>query len=73
MKEIIRRILADTPTFFKRLRWFGLSVVATGVALTQVSGAPAIIEHIGDHLTWVGGVIVAISTLAVSNPEDLKK
>ncbi len=73
MKEIIKRILLDTPKFFKRLRWFGLSVTASGVAITQVSGAPELIAHIGEDMIWVGAVIAAVSTLTVSNPEDINK
>jgi len=71
--EIIKRFVADTPTFFKRLRNIGASISATGIALVAINGVPHTIIAIATQMIWVGSVVAAVSQLACKNPEELKK
>jgi hypothetical protein len=73
MKHIIERLLADTPTFFKKLQVLGGSLAGLGVTLSSVQGIPANIVGIASHLIWVGGTIVAVAQFAMKNTPDEKK
>lgn len=71
MKEILKRLSAETPTFFKRLRAFGLSLTGTGTALVAIPGIPEKLSYYAGSAIWVGAVIAAVSQLTCKSPDNL--
>jgi hypothetical protein len=66
--NIIQRVTAPTPKFFKILRAVGLSLAAVGASLlTAPVTIPATLITVAGYLTVAGGVIGAISQTAVEN------
>ena len=63
--ELWFRITSDTPKFFKRLQKIGGALIGLKVALIAVPGLPAGIENVATQLAVIGGVIVAVSQVAV--------
>jgi Ca2+/Na+ antiporter len=62
MKEILERIKAPTPKFFKRLRSIGISVAAIGATLLAAPVAlPDVIINIAGYLVTAGGVLGIVS------------
>ena len=61
--NIVKRIQAPTPKFFKVLRTIGL-VLAAPVAL------PVVIVSIGGYIEVAGGVISAVSQLTTTDEND---
>lgn len=63
-KQLIQRIEAPVPKFFKRLRRVGLMLTAVGAALM---GAPVelneLVQQVAGYLTVAGSVITAMSQL----------
>lgn len=72
MKEFWKRLWAETPSFFKRMRIFGVSLSATGTALVAIPGIPPKLSSIAATCIWVGMAIAAVSQLAVSDPTKLQ-
>jgi len=72
MKEILKRIFTDTPKFFKRLRFFGLSLSAVSTTLLNIDGIPEKLIQIASEGVWIGLTIAAVSQLTAKNPEELK-
>jgi hypothetical protein len=73
--NIIQRIQAPTPSFFKKLRNVGLIIAAIGTTLiTAPVGLPVIVTTIAGYLTVAGSVISAVSqvTTADNNNTDGK-
>jgi len=71
MKEIIARVQAPTPKFFKKIRTIGLTLGAIGGALlTAPITLPATVISIAGYLATAGVIASAISTVA---KEDKKK
>lgn len=65
MKEIIERVQAPTPNFFKKIRNIGLTLGAIGAALLAAPiTLPATVVTIAGYLTTVGIVASAIATAA---------
>ncbi len=65
--NVINRINAPTPKFFKVLRNIGLVLAAVGgTILAAPIALPAIVVTIGGYLTVAGGVISAVSQLTTS-------
>jgi hypothetical protein len=63
-KQLIQRIEAPVPKFFKRLRRVGLMLTAVGAALMGAPvGLPLIISEAAGYLTVAGSVITAMSQL----------
>ncbi len=63
--EIIERVKAPTPQFFKKIRTIGLTLGAIGGAiLTAPITLPATIVTIAGYLATAGIVASAISTVA---------
>ena len=77
MKEIIRRFLLESPTFFKRLQTVGMLLAGIGGALIVAQGQYADsviiskIAPIAKELVAVGATIAAIAKLTVKNPDQL--
>lgn len=66
MKQLINRVKAPTPKFFKKLRNIGLALaaVATTIAAAPVT-LPAVITTVAGYLAVAAGVISAVSQTAV--------
>ena len=70
--NIIQRIKAPTPKFFKVLRNIGLTLAAVGgTILAAPVVLPVVVVSIGGYLAVAGGVISAVSQLT-SSPDDRK-
>ena len=68
--NLVQRVQAPTPKFFKKLRNIGLSLAAIGATiLTAPVGLPAIILKIAGYLAVAGGVAGAISQTAVKSEQ----
>lgn len=66
MKQIIQRVQAPTPKFFKKLRNIGLvlATVATTVATAPIA-LPAVVIKIAGYLAVASGVASPVSQTAV--------
>ena len=63
---LLQRVLAPTPSFFKKIRTIGLVMGVVGAALLASPVAlPAVIGTLGGYLTLGGSIISAISQTAV--------
>lgn len=68
MNEILERVSAPTPKFFKKLRMIGLVLVAVSTAIvTAPVSLPVVIIKIAGYLAVAGGVASAVSQTAVDN------
>jgi len=64
MSEIIDRVKAPTPKFFKVLRNIGLIMAGVGtVLLTAPVSLPAAVVTLGGYLVTAGGVATAVSQI----------
>lgn len=66
--NIIDRLKAPSPKFFRVLRNVGLALAAAGAAILAAPVAlPAIVTTIGGYLTVAGSVAGAVSMATVEN------
>ena len=71
MKTLIARVTAPTPPFFKILRTIGLGLAAIGGALlTAPVGLPVLVSTIGGYVALAGGLLSAVSQLAVGSDSE---
>ncbi|MFE3866989.1 hypothetical protein ACFX5E_02755 [Flavobacterium sp. LS2P90] len=69
--NIVKRVKAPSPKFFKVLRNIGLALAAVGgVILTAPIALPVVIGSIGGYLAVVGSVLSAVSQLTTSYEEN---
>ncbi|HEY1039511.1 MAG TPA: hypothetical protein VGF30_08915 [Bacteroidia bacterium] len=74
LKTIVERSLADTPTFFKKLRLVGLALAAVGGILVAAPVAlPTALVTAGGYLIVAGSVATAVSQVAVKGEESEPK
>ena len=72
--EIIERVKAPTPQFFKKIRTIGLTLGAIGGALlTAPITLPATVISIAGYLATAGLVASAISSTAVDDSNSSVK
>lgn len=72
--NIIERVKAPTPKFFKVLRTIGLSVAAAGGALlTAPVALPSGVLSVAGYLTVAGTVLTAVSQTTVETPLPRKR
>lgn len=66
MKQIMQRVKAPTPKFFKKLRTIGLALaaVATTIAAAPVA-LPLAVINVAGYLAVAGAVLSAVSQTAV--------
>lgn len=71
--NIIERLKAPTPRFFKKLRNIGL-VLATmgGTIVTAPAELPVIVTRVAGYVALAGTVISAVSQLATHEDEQPK-
>lgn len=64
--NVVERVKAPTPKFFKTLRTIGLAMAAVGGAILAAPIAvPAALITIAGYVTLAGGVMTAVSQTAV--------
>ena len=69
--NLVERIQAPTPKWFKTLRSIGLALAAIGGAIVAAPVAlPAGLVSVAGYLGLAGGVITAVSQTAVSTEEE---
>lgn len=73
MKEILVRLSAPTPTFFKKVAKLGLIVTAIGGVLVSGIAVPPIAVTIGGYLISGGLVAAAIAKVTVADSDVLPK
>lgn len=66
MKQIIQRVHAPTPAFFKKLRNIGLAMAAVaGTIIAAPVALPAVVVKVAGYLAVASGVLSAVSQTAV--------
>ncbi len=77
MKEVLQRLSASTPLFFKRLRNLALSAgaIATGLVSTpeSIADIPDTVLKVCSNVIWISLVIASMCQLTVKDPEQIKK
>jgi hypothetical protein len=69
--NVIQRLKAPTPKFFKVLRTVGLALAAAGATVVAAPIAlPAAIVAAGGYLAVAGAVATAVAQSAVKQEED---
>jgi len=68
--NIIKRVKAPTPKFFKVLRNIGLVLAAVGGTLVASPVAlPVVVTTVGGYLAVAGGVVSAVSQLTTGEAD----
>lgn len=66
MKQILTRVNAPTPKFFKKLRNIGLALAAVaGTIVAAPIALPAVVIKVAGYLAVASGVLSAVSQTAV--------
>ena len=74
MKELLTRLTADTPTFFKKVRTIGIIMLSVGTALaTAPIALPAIVISMSGYLITAGTIAGIIAQTAVTDASVLEK
>jgi uncharacterized membrane protein HdeD (DUF308 family) len=69
--NIVERVKAPTPKFFRVLRIIGVSLfAASGAIVTAPIALPAALVTVAGYLTVAGGVLTAVSQTAVETEEE---
>jgi len=69
--NVVKRVKAPTPKFFKILRTIGISLaVAGGTVLASPIAIPAAVVSIASYVILAGSVITAVSQTAVEKDEE---
>lgn len=69
--NIVDRVKAPTPKFFRVLRTIGLSLAAaSGAIVLSPIAVPAALVTVAGYLTVAGGVLTAVSQVAVEKEDD---
>jgi hypothetical protein len=75
--NIVQRVSAPTPSFFKRLRNIGLTLVAISAAIiTSPIVLPAAVVTVAGYIAVAGSVVGAVSQFTTVNdsvPETKKE
>lgn len=73
--NVVQRVKAPTPKFFKVLRTIGLSLAAVSAALIAAPVAlPAAVVTVAGYIAVAGTVVTAVSqTAVVHNPDEEKE
>ena len=65
--NIVKRVKAPTPKFFKVLRNVGLAMAAIGGTILAAPVAlPVVLTTVGGYMAVAGGVVSAVSQLTTS-------
>lgn len=70
--NVIQRVKAPTPKFFKVLRNIGLVLATVGGTIVAAPVAlPIVVSSIGGYMALAGGVVSAVSQLTTLNEGNL--
>lgn len=69
LTELMNRLTANSPKFFKKLQYFGLYLTGLGGGLVAIPGIPEKIATIGGYLLTAGAVISVVAKLPVKDPD----
>lgn len=72
LTELWNRLASNSPSFFKKLQYFGLYLTGIGGGLIAIPGIPEKISAIGGYLLTAGAVLSVVAKLPVTNPEEVK-
>lgn len=65
---LVDRVLSSTPSFFRKVRTFGLVIGLVGAALLAAPiGLPTLVVTIGGYLTLAGGIITSVAQTTVGD------
>jgi len=65
---LVDRVLSSTPSFFRKVRTFGLVLGLVGAALLAAPvGLPTLVVTIGGYLALAGGIITSVAQTAVGD------
>lgn len=68
MNQIVKRVKAPTPKFFKILRSIGMGLLAvSGTIVASPVILPAVITTLAGYLAVAGGVLSAVSQITVDD------
>lgn len=69
--NIVERVKAPTPNFFKVLRAIGLGLAAVGgTILAAPITLPVVVSSIGGYLAVAGSVVTAVSQVTTLNEAE---
>lgn len=69
--NVVQRMKAPTPKFFRTLRAIGLALAAaSGALLAAPVALPAAVITIAGYLTVAGSVVTAVSQTAIPKEDD---
>jgi hypothetical protein len=69
--NIVERVKAPTPKFFKVLRAIGLGLAAIGgTILAAPIALPVVVSSIGGYLAVAGSVVTAVSQVTTLNETE---
>ena len=69
--NIVERVKAPTPKFFKVLRAIGLGLAAVGgTILAAPIALPVVVSSIGGYLAVAGSVVTAVSQVTTQNEAE---
>lgn len=72
--NVVERVKAPTPKFFKILRTIGLTLAAVGGAILAAPiSIPAGLVAVAGYVTLAGGVLTAVSQTAVDSEKETEK
>lgn len=77
MKEIIKRWTAESPAFFKKIIFLGITLGAIGTAImttpVETFDFPEWLDKIAGHLVGIGAIAAIIAKFTVADTSVLKK
>ena len=72
--NIVQRVKAPTPKFFKVLRNIGLALATVGgTILATPIALPVVVCSIGGYMAIVGGVLSAVSQITTSDDDSFSR
>ena len=72
--NIVQRVKAPTPKFFKVLRNIGLALATVGgTILAAPIALPVAVGSIGGYMAIVGGVLSAVSQITTSDDDSFSR
>lgn len=71
LREVMDRMKADTPPFFKKLRTVGLILAAVGTSvLASPIALPAVMSSVAGYLILGGSILTTVSQTVVEGKEE---
>jgi hypothetical protein len=74
LKETIRRLTLSTPSHFRKLIYFFISLSAIGVGIQQLPesmGVPDLVKNVANHCIWIGAVAALVAKQPVKDPNQI--